>query len=171
MSTPVKAVNTSEAPKAVSVLPTGSMDALRSELNAKARDIAYNLYRNDGETHGKDLGHWVAAEAKLMGSSTEVRESGPWFHCNCEVEGIEHAVVRLAIDQTQVLVHLSGEGDPSVFPQDGSVPIFYWAKWPQEVDPSTAAAYVKDGKLTIEVKKTDPPAANPKVEAPTSPKS
>lgn len=157
-----------EAPKAINILTDTSVDALRAELNAKVRELAYNLYTNTGDAPGRDLGHWMAAEAKLMGTCIEVRESGPWFHCNCEVRGIERAVVRVAMNPTQVLIHLSGGSDSSNFPQDGSVPIFYWAKWPQQVDPSTAAGYVKDGKLTIEAKKTDPPADNPIAERPTS---
>ncbi|MGA2098209.1 MAG: DUF2934 domain-containing protein [Candidatus Acidiferrum sp.] len=169
MSTTNKTVQETEPPKKVNILKAGSLEQLRSELSAKARDMAYFIYQNSGEQPGRDLGHWVEAQSKLMGTAIEIRESGPWFHCNCEVIGIEQAEARVALDETQVLINLSGGIDPNFFPQDGSVPVFYWAKWPQEVDPSTAAGYVKDGMLTIEVKKKfDPPAENPLVERPTS---
>jgi HSP20 family molecular chaperone IbpA len=171
MSTPAKGPSTSEAPTPVAVLTGDAFPALRAELDAKVKDLASNLYRNNGQTSGKDLDNWAEALAKFLAQTFEVREDGPWFHCNCTASGIEHANIQLAIDPAELLVHIDRGMDPNIFPQDGSLPVFFWVKWPQRVDPSTAAAYAKNGVLTIEVKKTDPPAANPVVAPPVAPKA
>jgi hypothetical protein len=76
--------------------------------------------------------------------------------------------IRVAIDPSQVIIHFGGESAADAIPPDFPHPIFYWAKWPEKVDPSTAAAYVRDSNLTIEVKKTDPQAANPTATSVTS---
>jgi hypothetical protein len=71
----------------VRLLRGDSAQQLRQKLDAKVRDHAYRLYQNGGETHGKDSDHWAEAQAKLLSLNLEVRESGPWFHCNCPVQG------------------------------------------------------------------------------------
>jgi HSP20 family molecular chaperone IbpA len=141
-----------------------SSQQLRQKLDAMVRDHAYRLYQSGGETHGKDSDHWAEAQAKLLSQNVEVRESGHWFHCNCAVQGTPAANILVAIDSQQLLIHLDREVSPEALLQDGA-PVFYSAKWPQEVDPSTAAAYVVDSNLTIEVKKAEPASLNSQGEA------
>jgi len=171
MSTPAQSTGESRSSNPVIVLPEDAFATLRAELDAKTKDLAANLYQGHSSTPGKDLDNWAEAESKFLAQTFEVREDGPWFHCNCTAKGIEHAHIRLAIAPAELLVHVDGGIDPDIFRQDGSIPVFYWVKWPQKVDPSTAAAYAKDGVLTIEVKKTDPPAENPVVPPPVTAKT
>lgn len=155
-------------PESVELLRGDSMEQLRQKMESAVRDRAYNIYLNSGETPGRDLGHWTEAEGKLISSDLEVRGSGPWFHCNCPVPAIATQHIQVAIDPKQLLIHLVDNSASDAIPADFPYPIFYWAKWPEKVDPSTAAAYVRDSNLTIEVKKIDPQAANPTATSVTS---
>ena len=148
-------------PEPIELLRGDSMEQLRQNMECAVRNRAYAIYQYCGEAPGRDLGHWAEAEGKLVSSNLEVRGSGPWFHCNCPVPTIPSRQIQVAIDPSQVIIHLGGQSAADAIPADFPHPIFYWAKWPEKVDPSTAAAYVRDSNLTIEVKKTDPPAANP----------
>ncbi len=159
----VKKKDLAQKREPVPILPGAAIQQFRQQLDSIVREHAYQLYQTSGGNHGRDLGHWVEAESKLISSNLEVRESGPWFHCNCEVPAITAGNIQVAIDGEQILIHLSGDIPLSTVPTDRVIPIFYWAKWPQKVDPSTAAAYVVDTNLTIEVKKAEPPQANPVV--------
>jgi Protein of unknown function (DUF2934) len=151
-------------PERVELLRGDSMEQLRLRMESAVRDRAYRIYQNSGETPGRDLGHWAEAEGKLISSNLEVRGSGgPWFHCNCPVPAIPAQQIQVALDPSQLIIHLGGDSASKAIPADFPYPIFYWAKWPERVDPSTAVAYVRDSNLTIEVKKADPPAANPTV--------
>jgi hypothetical protein len=150
-------------PEPVELLRGDSMEQLRQRMESAVRDRAYSIYQNSDEAPGRNLGHWTEAEGKLISSNLEVRGSGPWFHCNCPVPAIPALQIQVALDPSQLIIHLGGDYASKAIPADFPYPIFYWAKWPEKVDPSTAAAYVRDSNLTIEVKKTDPPAANPTV--------
>ena len=156
-----KHTNSSPKPEPIELLRGDSMEQLRQNMESAVRNRAYAIYQYNGEAPGRDLGHWTEAEGILISSNLEVRGSGPWFHCNCPVPAIPAQQIQVAIDPSQLIIHLGGESAANAIPSDYPYPIFFWAKWPEKVDPSTAAAYVRDSNLTIEVKKTDPPAANP----------
>jgi hypothetical protein len=158
-------------PEPVQLLRGGSTPQLRQKLDAMVRDHAYRLYHDNGENHGNDLSHWKEAEAKFLSSDVKVRESGPWYHCNCPVHGAAAGKIQVAVDPQLLMIHLDRNLSPEGAPQGGNAPIFYCIRWPQEVDPSTAAAYVLDTNLSIEVKKADPPAPNPAVEPVRKPNS
>jgi hypothetical protein len=147
-------------PEPIQLLRGDSAGLLGRKMESIVRDYAYRIYQNNSETHGRDLGHWVEAEAKLVGTELEVRESGPWFHCNCPVRGIPARQIQVGIDPTKFIIHLSADISSNAARSEGAYPIFYCAKWPEKVDPSTAAAYVLDANITIEVKKADPPEPN-----------
>jgi hypothetical protein len=147
-------------PEPVQLLRGESAEQLRQEMESIVRDHAYRIYQNNSETHGRDLGHWVEAEAKLVSADLEVRESGPWFHCNCPVRRIPAPQIQVGIDAAKFIIHLRADISSNVVPSEDAYPIFYWAKWPEKVDPSTAAAYVLNSNITIEVKKADPPEPN-----------
>jgi Protein of unknown function (DUF2934) len=156
-----KHTNPPSKPECVELLRGDSMEQLRRNMESAVRNRAYAIYQYDGEAPGRDLGHWTEAEGILVSSNLEVRGSGPWFHCNCPVPAIPAQQIQVAIDPSQLIIHLGGESAANAIPPDYPYPIFFWAKWPEQVDPSTAAAYVRDSNLTIEVRKTDPPVANP----------
>jgi len=146
-------------PQPVQILQGDSSQQLQEKLDTMVRDQAYRFFQDKVNAQGTDLDRWAEAQAKFMSQNVEVRESGPWFHLNCPVRTTPADKILVAIDAAQVMIHLNSEVPADSQPQ--SDPLFYWAKWPLAVDPSTAAAYVLDRNLTIEVKKTDPPAENP----------
>jgi hypothetical protein len=154
-------------PARIPVLQGEESQHIWEKLRTFVNQHAFYLYLNEGQTHGKELNHWAEALGKFLSSNMDVRESGPWFHCNCglpKINGataVDSAQIQLAVDPSQIVIFLDGNVSPQPLPQDGSLPLFYWAKWPLKVDPSTAAAYVLDGNITVEAKKSDPPAANP----------
>jgi Protein of unknown function (DUF2934) len=169
MTTPEKALKPPAVPQNIEILSADSIHSLRSELNQNIERLAYEYFKQGQEAHGQHVNHWLDAQTAIMGKDVEVRESGVWFHFHCILKGFHHGHVRVAMDSTEILVKVHWGKDSRGSSETILAPIFFWAKWPQEVDPSTAAAYIKDEKLTVEVKKADPPAANQTVEVPCPP--
>jgi HSP20 family molecular chaperone IbpA len=148
-------------PKSIQLEHGDAAQQLWQRLNAFISDHAFYTYQSTGGEHGKDQDHWHSAQSKFVSADLEIRESGSWFHCNCNVPNLPPDALHLAIDNRQVVIHLTSGVSSNPLPHDGSMPLFYWARWPQQVDPATAAAYILNGIITIEVKKTDPPTPNP----------
>jgi hypothetical protein len=171
MTTPEKALKASAVPQNIEILSADSIHSLRSELNQNIERLAYEYFKQGREAHGQHLNHWLDAQTAIMGKDVEVRESGVWYHFHCKLMGFnaEQGHVRVAMDSSEILVNVHWGKDSHGSSESTLAPIFFWGKWPLEVDPSTAAAYIKDEKLTVEAKKTDPPAANETVEVPCSP--
>jgi hypothetical protein len=155
-----KQTNGATRPKSIRILRGDAAQPLWQKLDAFLRTHAYQAYRDSGEAHGKHLDHWTAARARFVSSEVEVRESGVWFHGNCTVANIAADKIQLAIDPSQLVLHIDAAAALESVPQDGGAAVFYWAKWPEPVDPYTAAAYVIEGAVTIEVKKADPAAVD-----------
>jgi hypothetical protein len=151
-----KPANGPTRPKSIRILRGAAAAPLWQKLDAFLRTHAYQVYRDSGQEHGKHLDHWTAARARFVSSEVEVRESGVWFHGNCTVENIAADKIQLAIEPSQLVLHIDSGAVPEYVSQDAGAPVFYWAKWPQPVDPYTAAAYIVEGAVTIEVKKADP---------------
>jgi hypothetical protein len=157
----MKQTEGSPKPQPISLEHGDAAQQLLDRLNAFVSDRAYHIFQAGGGAHGQHQEHWREAQSKFVSTDLEIRESGVWFHCNCTVPNLPPDTIHLAIDLQQVVIHLESGVSSNPLPHDGSMPLFYWAKWPQQIDPATAAAYILDGIITIEVKKTDPPAPNP----------
>jgi HSP20 family molecular chaperone IbpA len=147
-----------EAPAIVPV--NSSKQPLHERAQSRIASRAYELYEQGGRNHGDDRAHWLRAESEIMNRVPEIHESSSWFTINVPLKGFTAEEVQINIEPHRAIIAAAkdessgneqGGGGTSL--QDAT---FAVAKWPSKVDPSTASAYLKDGTLTIAVKRALP---------------
>ena len=147
-----------ESPAAVPV--NSWKHPLREHAESRIASRAYELYEQDGRNHGDDVSHWLRAESEILNRVPEIHESSSWFTINIPMKGFSADEVQINIERHRALIAAgrigpsdSGQESGGTWFQDAT---FAVAKWPSEVDPSTASAYLKDGTLTVAVKRALP---------------
>jgi HSP20 family molecular chaperone IbpA len=158
MSSQPAPAKSKEAPAAVPV--NASKDQLHEHAQSRIASRAYELYEQDGRNHGDDRSHWFRAESEILTRIPEVRESSSWFTINLALKGFSAEEVQVNVEPHHAIIAAarkqsgtsSQEGAESSFQET----TFAVAKWPSEVDPETASAYLKDGTLTVAVKRALP---------------
>lgn len=120
---------------------------------------AYELYEQGGRKHGHHETHWHQAESQVAKEISDIRESASWYTFNYPVDDFRPEDVHVSVESqgATVLVerlHLA-EGQQLDNPLVSREALFIIARWPSEVDASTASAYVQDGVLSVTVKRTE----------------
>jgi HSP20 family molecular chaperone IbpA len=134
-------------------------EALDQAIRNRIADRAYQLYEASGYAPGHDREHWLQAEAEELRRGLEVRESGSWMAVNGSIPGVAAEDVEIYVDARRIIIRAKKHG--SVLADGASLKepeteILLGADLPAEVDPATAAASLKDGKLILMVKKRFP---------------
>ena len=118
---------------------------------------AYDLYQQDGNQPGQDMRHWLQAESEILSDVPEIRESGSWYTINVPLRGFAANEVQVSVEPRRAIVAAekqevtaSEPGRPSNVLEQA---VFARAKWPIDVDPATASAYLTNGVLTLTVKR------------------
>jgi HSP20 family molecular chaperone IbpA len=148
-----------EAPVAVPV--NSSKHPLHEHAQSRVAARAYELYEQNGRRHGDEMSHWLRAESEILNRVPEVHESSSWFTINVSLKGFSPEEVQVNIEPERAII-AAARMETSGSEQGGAETsfrdaIFAVAKWPSEVDPSTGSAYLKDGTLTVAVKRAHCP--------------
>ncbi|MGB8322439.1 MAG: DUF2934 domain-containing protein [Candidatus Acidiferrum sp.] len=132
------------------------LDRLNDEVSRRA----YELYEQSGNEHGQDLIHWLHAESQVLQRLSEIRESGSWYTINAPIRGFKPEDIHVTVDEGSALIAASNNSQSSENQtmSTGSAnsvnqSVFLLAQWPNEVDPATASAYIKNETLTLTVKR------------------
>ena len=155
MSSQSAATQSKDTPSTVAV--NVKKDQIHHRVNERIAGRAYDLYQQEGNRHGEDIRHWLQAESEILSNVPEIRESSSWFTVNIPLKGFVPSEVHVSVDPQSALVVAEKEQisnseagrSSDVFEQA----IFTTAKWPTDVDPDTASAYLKNGVLTLTVKR------------------
>ena len=139
-------------------------EALDQTIRSRIADRAYQLYEASGYAAGHDREHWLQAESEVLRHGLEVRESGSWVNMNGSLPDVAAEDVEIYVDARRVIVRAKRrEGSQTAQPTTGeaSQERFWGVDLHMEVEPATAAASLKDGKLTLMVKKRTPAQVPP----------
>jgi HSP20 family molecular chaperone IbpA len=135
---------------------------LRELAQERIASRAYQLYEQNGCPHGADVEHWLQAESEILTRFDDIHESGSWYTFNAPLAGFSSDDIQVSVEPNYLLVAAVAStptgGQDSAGEDSFRRILFASTKWPGEVDPSTASAYFKDGKLTIAVKRALPGA-------------
>lgn len=131
-------------------------DALDEAIRTRVAERAFQLYESSGRAPGRDREHWLQAESEVLRRGLEVRESGSWVAVNGYFPGVGAEGVEIYVDALRIIIRAKGQqasqgGGSSADEMAGDT--LLGAELPAEVDPATATAALKDGKLTLMVKK------------------
>ncbi|MGA2096945.1 MAG: DUF2934 domain-containing protein [Candidatus Acidiferrum sp.] len=126
--------------------------AFRETLQRSIADRAYDLFQESGSVSGNALSHWLQAEKEILNYVSSFRESGAWIVANLQLSNVVPEDVKVFVDQNSAVISLE---EPIIKqkPPDAIMESCYIAEWPAKIDPATASAYLKNGTLTLEVKK------------------
>jgi HSP20 family molecular chaperone IbpA len=152
---------TKDAPTSIPVNhpPRRAVDS----LNEKVSRRAYELCERNGARPGDDWQHWLQAESEILSQIPEVREVSNSYAVNVPVQGFQPDEICITIDANRAIIRADkqqstgaeGSSD-SNFTQEA---LFLAASWPYAVDPDSATAQLKNGTLTLTVKRAQATAA------------
>jgi HSP20 family molecular chaperone IbpA len=150
------AATTSKDP-ASSIPINSAKDRVHHRIKERIQNRAYDIFQQNGNHHGDDMRHWLQAESEVLATVPEIRESGPWYTINVPLRGFAPSEVQLCVEPQYALLAAEKEqasgGEPATSSDVFGQVTFISAKWPDDVDPATASAYLKNGVLTLTVKK------------------
>ena len=158
MSTQTAAIPSKYASTVIAVNSPNEQIQERLQSDIAAR--AYELYEQTGCSHGEDLGHWLQAESEVCTRVSEVRESSSWFTVNIPVSGFTAADLRISLEPTHALIAAekdgTSDGGQSASTNSSQRTIFLLVKWPNDVDPTTASAYLQNDTINLTAKRALP---------------
>ena len=102
---------------------------------------AYQLFEETGKIAGRDEENWRQAESEMLRNGLNVRETGSWISVDGELSSASSPVVQIWVAPRRVLV------------QQGAPTSFLVVDFPVEIDPGTAIACLKNGRLKLMTKK------------------
>jgi len=133
------------------------------QLTDRANDAvarrAYALFLAGGSSDGRDVANWLQAESEVLTRIPEIRESSSWFTVNISLPAFSADQIQVSVSEENAIIAAdktqNAEGRTSKDSASTQESMFMVANWPSAVDPSTASAYLKDGGLTLTVRRAD----------------
>jgi HSP20 family molecular chaperone IbpA len=154
----VKQASPSEMPAIVS---GEKKSALLQEYRKNVSKRAYELFEERGRVDGEDVSHWLRAEGELCIPLPEVHQSGAWYTVSAPLVGVPADHIKVSVEDGVALIAAESASDREARKFSAT---FYAVRWPENVNPETASAYLKNGTLTLVARKagvTDAAAARP----------
>lgn len=134
-------------------------ETFEREIRRRVSERAYRLFEESGYPDGEAEKHWLQAESEILHRGIEVREAGSWVTLNTTIPDASAEDVDIYVDATRVIVRArkNGRSDTTEPPSERPAgdELFFAAGLKVEVDPNTATASLKDGKLSLMVKKQE----------------
>ncbi|MGA2418881.1 MAG: DUF2934 domain-containing protein [Candidatus Acidiferrum sp.] len=141
MSTPAKGLD-SAFQRNVAILTAAQEDEFASKFRQRVQDRAYQLYERQGSVDGQSDSHWLQAERELLQHAPPVHESGAWSTANLPLQDADTQNIQVLVFENRATVALANP------------PAYFLIRWPNRVDPATAAAYMKGNTLVVTAKHT-----------------
>lgn len=131
-------------------------EALEQHILQRISRRAYALYEKSGYQDGHAEEHWRQAESEVLKREIDVRESGSWMSFSTTIPNTSSENVNIYVNPIRVIVRAEKNG---LTPEAQSRELLLVADVTTELDPPTATASLKDGKLTLLLKKRHPATA------------
>jgi len=141
----------------------GCMDGYLDRVHGANTSIArraYEIFDHEGRGFGRDLEHWLRAEAELFHPLHFVmKESDKTLTIRAEVPGFTAKDLEISVEPRRVAISGKRESKEertegtAVYWEQCSDQIFRVLDLPADVDPSKTKATLKDGILDLEIPK------------------
>jgi HSP20 family molecular chaperone IbpA len=132
-------------------------EELEKALFSRICERAYLVYEQSGCVPGNDDANWARAEAEILRSDIQIRESGSWLALTASLPGASPQEMQIVVRPRRVLMRAWGaRKDLSQQNGQGAGEIFAAGNLTAEVDPSSAAASFKEQTLHLMVRKRRP---------------
>jgi HSP20 family molecular chaperone IbpA len=161
MATPKRAISAeSLIATAPRLVKEREADALDRAIRERIANRAYQLYEECGYQAGRHQDHWLQAESEVLHYGLEVRESGSWVAVKGSLPEVPAGDVDIYVDARRIVIR-AGQRQGAPAPEAPGFETFLVAELNMEVEPATASAALKDGRLTLMVKKRFPSPVQP----------
>jgi hypothetical protein len=127
-------------------------------LRARIAMRAHQIFEEDGTGHGQDLAHWLKAEGEVVNGVSDIWESGSWVTARIPLTNVVPEAIHVLAGRSRALTCVEAQetADDAARPDSWRRTLYFAAKWPNEVDPSTCSAYLKNGVVTVSAKLASP---------------
>jgi len=135
---------------------------LRAKLNSKVAHRAYEIYEQNGARQGEDLFHWLQAESEMLTRIPEIQQSDSFFSAVVPLHGFSAEDISVAVEPNRALILAdkqnssgeSGSDNSDGGPFSSRRSAFFVTDWPEQIDPATATAQIKQGNLVLTVRRS-----------------
>lgn len=155
----------------ISVKTTGLSADAREMFNMIARR-AYEIFESKGRIGGRDMEHWLAAEAELFDRTPiNFKESREGLTVRAEVRGFTPKEIEVDLEPKRVTIigrHQSQSDRGSSLNrsvESRSTRLLRSMQLPVEIDTHQATARIERGVLELDMKKAHPVKGNATMEA------
>jgi HSP20 family molecular chaperone IbpA len=134
-------------------------EALEQAVYRKISDRAYSLFEQSGRQPGNEDANWLQAEAEVLRSDVEVRESGTWVAVSAFIPDGSGQDMQIVVKPVRVLARARKFGKDrgsTETAKENEQEIILAANLPVEVDPLSAAASFRDHNLHLMIRKSRP---------------
>ena len=127
-------------------------------LRARIAVRAHQIFEQSETGYGQDVAHWLQAESELVSEVSEIWESGSWITAHVPLPKAPPEAIEVLVRSDRALVCAQGIQitDDAADTESRHRIRYLSAKWPNQVDPSTASAYLKNGIVTLSAKNASP---------------
>lgn len=127
-------------------------------LQARIAMRAHQIFEEDGTGHGRDVAHWLKAEGEIVNGVSDIWESGSWVTANIPLAEVAPGAINVLAGRNRALVCVEAREPANDATRADSArgTRYFAAKWPNEVDPSTCSAYLKNGVVAVSAKRASP---------------
>jgi len=130
------------------------------QLSTSIAQRAYEIFESDGRMPGRELDHWIRAEAELLHPiHIEIAESNDALALHAEVPGYKAEELEVNVDPRRVIitgsreVHEKHKTAKIVYTEHCADRIFRALELPAEIDTSRSIAALRDGVLKVAMPK------------------
>ena len=133
-----------------------------SNFSSKVANRAYELYQQNGSSHGDDLYHWLQAESEVLTRIPEIQQTDSTYSVVTPLDGFSAEDISVTVEPNRALIladkqHAAPEGFDHDQAQGAGFSslhsAYFVTDWPGTVDPSTATAQFKQGNLVLTVRR------------------
>ena len=133
-------------------------DDLEQAIHTKIGERARLVFEESGRTPGNDAANWLRAEAEILRSDLQVRESGSWLALTAALPDASAQGMQILVRPNRVIVraHRDVAGDHSAERANLDKEIYLAANLAVDVLPPSAVASFRDDNLQLMIKKSQP---------------
>jgi HSP20 family molecular chaperone IbpA len=133
-------------------------DDLEQAIHTKIGERARTLFEESGREPGNDTANWFRAEADILRSDLQVRESGSWLALTASLPDASAQGMQILVRPNRVIVraHRNVAEDHSAERANLDKEIYLAANLTVEVLPPSAVASFRDQNLQLMIKKSQP---------------
>lgn len=141
-------------------------DDLERALDTKIGERARLLFEESGRTPGNDAANWFRAEAEILRSDLQVRESGSWLALSASLPDASAQGIQILVRPKRIIVRAQRRASMNYSVENANLDggeIYLAANLSVEIQPQSAVASFRDHTLQLMTKKSQPstPLENP----------